>query len=43
MTYEKPEVRDLGDIAKHTYIVPGPDICWPGQSCYDTTDALVDG
>jgi len=35
MTYEKPEVRDFGDIAKHTYVIGGPDYC--GQSC-EVTD-----
>jgi len=25
MTYEKPQVRDFGDIAKHTYNVAGDD------------------
>ncbi len=25
MTYEKPAIRDLGDIAKHTYFIGGDD------------------
>ena len=25
VTYEKPAVRDLGDIAKHTYVTGGDD------------------
>jgi hypothetical protein len=40
MTYEKPEVRDFGDIAEHTYQTDGDD--GPGHS-YEVVDATVDG
>jgi hypothetical protein len=33
MTYEKPQVRDFGDIAKHTYNVADDDDGFPGVSC----------
>jgi hypothetical protein len=39
MTYEKPEVRDFGDIAEHTYLTDGDD--GPGCS-YEVCDTLVD-
>ena len=38
MTYQKPEIRDLGDIAQHTYQTDGEIIIYPGgsgQCCVD--------
>ena len=38
MTYEKPEIRDFGDIAKHTYQTDGVDfIGCSGQLCDEDT------
>jgi hypothetical protein len=44
MTYEKPEVRDFGDIANHTFF-QGDDECWSGASgnLCDAVDSTVDG
>ena len=37
MTYEKPEIRDFGDIAKYTY-QQGDDEIFCGGSPYVCTD-----
>jgi hypothetical protein len=39
MTYEKPAVRDFGDIAEHTYNTGGDD----GPGCSYVVDATTDG
>jgi hypothetical protein len=40
MRYDKPEIRDFGNIAEHTYLVDGTDFqCVSGPNC----DDLVDG
>lgn len=41
MTYDKPEIRDFGDIAKHTYQTDDVDICYPGASCDIVYDAVT--
>ncbi|MDH3261531.1 MAG: hypothetical protein OEM84_11245 [Acidimicrobiia bacterium] len=35
MTYEKPEVRDFGSIAEHTYWRQFGDLTWSGCSGKD--------
>ena len=40
MTYEKPAIRDLGDITKHTYFQGDDEIIYCGASadlCDDAT------
>jgi hypothetical protein len=41
MTYERPEIRDFGDIAQHTFIDGGVDFC--GNSAELCDESTVDG
>jgi hypothetical protein len=43
MTYDKPEIRDFGNIAEHTY-APDGDIlykCVSGPNCVDVDDVRL--
>jgi hypothetical protein len=39
MTYKKPEVRDFGNIAKHTYVDGGDEETYPGGSNHIIVDS----
>lgn len=43
MDYERPEVRDFGNIAQHTYLQGDDDIyCGASANICDAVDSTVD-